>query len=405
MTKRLWNCGTVAAVLIAAGVFTAPRAATAQAPKIKINFKQRELKAPVRIKNQLASLRKNILAKKHSFQVGYTTALDRPLSQLAGTRAPTGLAAQITRQNATAVKLLRFDAAEKQKFLKLRPRGLPELQLVVIPRPTMRQWDWRKAGKVTPVRNQGACGSCWAFATLGAFEGSYAIRNKSLVDSSEQDILNCSGKGTCKGGWWAFDYVVGTGVASEAGYPYTHTDSPCKKNTGHPFRGIAWGYVGSSNKVPSVSQLKSALCTYGPLTVAVRVTTGFQAYTGGVFSEKDTGSINHGVTMVGWDDSKGAWLIKNSWGTGWGETGGYGSERGYMWIKYGSNSIGYAAAWVRARNNFYRVSPQFLRLYPIKPNLKPKLPGIKPTLPGIKPKLPGIKKVSGQQPTLAPPQQ
>jgi len=93
-----------------------------------------------------------------------------------------------------------------------------------------------------------------------------------------------------------------------------------------------------------VDKLKQALCRYGPLAVAVRATRLFQAYKSGVFNERDTGKVNHGVTLIGWDDNKEAWLIKNSWGTGWG-------EKGYMWIVYYSNSIGYGASWVEAKSS------------------------------------------------------
>jgi cathepsin L len=97
------------------------------------------------------------------------------------------------------------------------------------------------------------------------------------------------------------------------------------------------------------------------LAVAVRVTSAFQHYTGGVFNERDGGNVNHGVTLIGWDDNKQAWLIKNSWGTGWGEDG-------YMWINYNSNSIGYRAAWVQARN--IRVFDT-LRLRRVIPRIPP----------------------------------
>jgi hypothetical protein len=100
--------------------------------------------------------------------------------------------------------------------------------------------------------------------------------------------------------------------------------------------------VDPSTQIPSVTKLKNALCKYGPLAVAVRVTSAFQAYKSGVFNQKDPGGVNHGVTLVGWDDSKKAWLIKNSWGPGWGMSG-------YMWIGYGSNKIGYGAGWTVAR--------------------------------------------------------
>src|SRR5205823_4760917 len=136
------------------------------------------------------------------------------------------------------------------------------------------------------------------------------------TDTSEQDILSCSGAGTCGGGWWmrAFNYAISTGVATEADYPYMATDSPCNASVSRPYRATAWGYVIPSGGIPSVNQVKQALCDHGPLSVGVFVTSAFQAYTGGVFNEQDTShGINHAVTLVGWDDSKGAWLIKNSW--------------------------------------------------------------------------------------------
>jgi hypothetical protein len=112
--------------------------------------------------------------------------------------------------------------------------------------------------------------------------------------------------------------------------------------------------VSDTGGIPSVADMKDALCTYGPVAVAVTVTPAFQMYNSGVFDEDDSGNVNHGITVIGWDDSKthalgsGAWLIKNSWGTHWGETGGYGADRGYMWIAYGSNQVGFGAAWAEA---------------------------------------------------------
>jgi hypothetical protein len=155
---------------------------------------------------------------------------------------------------------------------------------------------------------------------------------------SEEDLVRCSGAGSCAGGWWAFEYLVNTGCSSENDYPYTASDGSCQQNLPRPYQASTWGYVGSA----SIAALKAALVEYGPLTVAVYVTPLFQAYIGGVFDESASGDVNHGVTLVGWDDGDGAWIIKNSWGVGWG-------ENGYMRIKYGSNSIGYAAAWVKPK--------------------------------------------------------
>ena len=114
---------------------------------------------------------------------------------------------------------------------------------------------------------------------------------------------------------------------------------------------------------PDNDELKKALCQYGPISVALLATPKFQAYTGGVFQETlpdfmlykpgifggfKRYNVNHGVTLIGWDDRLGAWLIKNSWGIGWGEWAGPGlsRERGYGFVAYGSNNIGLAAAWV-----------------------------------------------------------
>jgi cathepsin L len=129
--------------------------------------------------------------------------------------------------------------------------------------------------------------------------------------------------------------------------------------------------------MPTVAEIKKALCEHGALAVAVHVSNAFRLYTGGVFNEQANGLIkNHEVTLIGWDDSKGAWLIKNSWGTGWGGNGDDASStRGYMWIAYGSNDVGYNASWVDVKHALYRLPPKWretLRRYRIPPEpLKP----------------------------------
>lgn len=261
-----------------------------------------------------------------TFDIGYTTAMEYSIEEITGLKVPEDLLEQMATQNLQAGDKIDPDIIET--FLSKAS-------------PSAGKFDWRDYDGSTPVKDQGPCGSCWAFATHGAFEGSYAVLGNILIDSSEQDTLDCSGAGSCSGGWWAFKYLVDKGCVNEAAYPYKAKKENCTSSSNKQYKAITWGYVDNTLK-PSVASIKKALCQYGPLATAVRVTSAFQAYKSGVFNQKDSGSVNHGVTIIGWDDSKNAWLIKNSWGTGWGMAG-------YMWISYDSNSIGYASAWTQAR--------------------------------------------------------
>lgn len=342
-----------------------------------VHVAQRELNAPAAIKSRLAALRSEIQQRKLTFTVGYTTAMDIPIEKLAATRAPANLPNLARNQNELAARMLAMDRAAVESLKVKQPHiKIPDLEMIAC-QANQSKFDWRTLNKVTPVRNQDGCGSCWDFAALGAYEGSFAIRNNSLIDASEQEVLSCSGAGSCGGGWWmgVFNYLIQTGTSSEQSDPYTSSDTPCPPNLPNGFRAVAWGFVDPSAGIPSVPAMKQALCEHGPLAVAVYVSPAFQAYTGGVFNEHDTShDINHGVTLIGWDDSKSAWLIKNSWGAGWGETGGMGTEHGYMWIAYGSNKIGNHAAWVQARSNWIVLPAQYFRTLP---NIKPMPPAEK----------------------------
>jgi PKD repeat protein len=208
-------------------------------------------------------------------------------------------------------------------------------------------WDWRTQGVVTNIQNQGSCGSCWAFGTIGSYESCVAVAGGGLDNLSEEWLLDCNTLGyDCGGGWWGYPDMY-DGVPLESCYPYVGSAGTCNTSCTkyHPM--ADWYYVGSSSGVPSTTDIKNAMYEQGPLSVAVCVDSYFQSYSGGIFSHTSSGQVNHAVILVGWNDSGGYWIMKNSWGTGWGESG-------YMRIEYGANSIGYAASYGVPEN----VTPQ-----------------------------------------------
>lgn len=265
-------------------------------------------------------------------------AAERGLSQFAGTILPPDLKQRAAEQQARA-----------EAVLKLVPSTVSTVRVVpgnernpAIPPvdPTTPMFDWRYYGVVSRVRDQGECGDCWAFGTLGAFEGAYALGMRRLVDLSEQEVLNCSGAGSCGGGWWAFPFLVQRGSVTELQLPYRGTEGRCYAVVASSYRAATWSYVSTTTpNNPSVAEVKTALCKFGPIAAAVRATPAFLSYQAGVFNERDPRSINHAITIVGWNDRLGAWAIKNSWGPSWGTDG-------FAYIAYESNGIGTGAAWV-----------------------------------------------------------
>ncbi len=208
------------------------------------------------------------------------------------------------------------------------------------------------APKLTPIRNQGSCGSCWAFSTVAAFEGNIYIKDNLSRDLSEQFLVSCNTDGWgCSGGWWAHDYHQwktvpndpNPGAVYESTFPYVAYDAPCNAPYARPYRLNNWFYVGSPWTIPSVDAIKNAIYTYGPVSVAVCAGSVFQSYRGGIYSTNESsycnGGINHAVNLVGWNDAENTWILRNSWGTGWGESG-------YMRIARGVSNIGYNASYV-----------------------------------------------------------
>lgn len=192
--------------------------------------------------------------------------------------------------------------------------------------------DWVKEGVVTGVKDQGQCGSCWAFSATGALESAYAIKNKAmgkdLLTFSESELVDCSGEydnDGCDGGLPtnAFDYIIANKIATEKEYPYKPEDGTCKKKLKDKYGMKSYNKLKSTDVKSLVAAIKVA-----PVSVGFEVQDDFQDYSSGIYVPEDSScgeALNHGVLAVGYNVEKSAsksfFKVKNSWGTGWGEDG------------------------------------------------------------------------------------
>jgi len=296
---------------------------------------------PAELTAQVATMRAELAKNGHTFQVEVNPAMQYSLDEICGTKVelrPPGDQAHASEQALTSV-------AEGTGTL-------------IIPA--------QFVGWFSSVKNQGGCGSCWAFSTIASLEGAVLKKygypegqvnaDGSITTSgdvtilSEQQLLSCNPYGfTCNGGWYAFDMLDPANLDRGAGFyqgaipatdfTYVAADVACSPHTTTRYTAVnLWGYVGSGSA--SIDAIKTAIIRCGSVSALVYADKYFQGYHGGVFTATSTStSTNHAITLVGWDDTKGAWLLKNSWGNQWGIDG-------FMWIKYGANNVGTWPAWV-----------------------------------------------------------
>ncbi|GAM23991.1 hypothetical protein SAMD00019534_071660 [Acytostelium subglobosum LB1] len=209
--------------------------------------------------------------------------------------------------------------------------------------------DWRTKGAVTPVKNQGQCGSCWSFSTTGNVEGQWFLAGNTLTGLSESNLVDCDhecmiyqGQNSCDDGCNgglqpnAYTYIIKTGgIDTEESYPYKAKDETCNFNAANIGAKISNFTFVSQNE----TQMAAYLAQHGPLAIAADAVE-WQFYIGGVFDFPCGKSLDHGILIVGYSEenlpsggTKPYWIVKNSWGAAWG-------EQGYLKIMRGVGECG-----------------------------------------------------------------
>jgi C1A family cysteine protease len=242
--------------------------------------------------------------------------------------------------------LSQADRAKRLGLIKVEPWLSDEAHVLSLPRfdnlPDVFDWRDYNGNWVTPVRDQGSCGSCWAFSALGQVESWWIIKNNhpnTDLDLSEQFLLSCSDAGNCEDGGMvssSFDFIRDNGIPLEKSLTYkAQSNIPCSSAAvGWEAQAVSipgWGYITFGES--QVENIKAALL-YHPVSASFEVFSDFYSYHSGVYEHVFGDSEGwHAVLIVGWNDAEKSWIVKNSWGAGWG-------EQGYFHIKWGDSNFG-----------------------------------------------------------------
>jgi hypothetical protein len=343
----------LAVVLVLVVLCVPPALAQGRSPKLPLDRDGLvDLSSP-QLAREIDAMRAEIRANGWTFTVGVNPALKYDLNQLCGRR----------------VELLPPDVLEREGMVASATMSAQPLARK--PKPTATPTPPTAlpsyyVGFFTTPKDQGSCGSCWAFGTIdeaetavlvkyttkGAASGQSGNGSATLTsvtgayadpDMSEQYVLSCNPDDySCNGGNNELKFLVAPnpGAIEETCFPYVASNATCALLCSTPrYLLTGWAYLTSDTTIPTVAAIKADIYKYGAVTAYVYVDRTFQAYTGGVYTNTKTYRYtNHQIQLIGWDDTLGAWLLKNSWGTGWG-------IGGYMWITYGSCRVGEGAAW------------------------------------------------------------
>ncbi len=347
----------LATVIILSGFYNVSAQANFKITDLKKEYQIREAIASPALKARLEIQRKFLADHHYTYHLANTSVSEMRIEHITGAK-------QLSNSAAKQLQL-------QMKYKVISPDALALLNKVKSrPKSTQKYYDARNDKYIADIRYQ-PCGDCWAYAAIGALEASYMLLN-SISDShtvnySERQVLGCSGAGGTNGGFTnaAFDWMKTNKIRiADDQYIQDITVPHIFNSDTLPFEEVNcilwaaptatlqlldWAIVSKSgdiNTIATADEIKSAICKYGSATAYFYADDLFQHFAGhGVFDEPEENyknkGTNHAVLLIGWDDDNQAWLMRNSWGTNWG-------DGGYAWVKYNCASIGTGAMWAVA---------------------------------------------------------